>query len=319
MNYKNCSIYGLQSKKKLKELLGLNDNSYFKQASFYTKITPYIDVVNTKKRLLEKPSFDLKNAQRKLLHFLFQLDFPEYVFSGLKGKSYIDHARMHKGKKFVYKTDISKFFPSINRNKIYLFFKNKLMMSSDVAECLTNICTINYDMFLEHENYEIVNEYMQEYPCIVRQHLLTGSPVSCVLSYLANQEMFDKIYTVCKQNNITCTLYIDDMVFSSNKEIPSGIISFIKKSLTQNGYLLSERKINYYKPNMAKKITGVVINKDGYLRAPNSLIYKTHTRIKEYKNTDKNFNVNSLRGCIIAANSIDGRFSSVKRLILKRK
>lgn len=105
-----------------------------------------------KKRLLEKSSEELKKIQRNILNKLYQLKFPEYVFSGIRGRSAFDNAIYHINCKYMLKLDMSKFFPNTHRNSIYEFFKNKLKMSSDVALICTDIVTVNY----EKENVIIV-------------------------------------------------------------------------------------------------------------------------------------------------------------------
>ena len=51
----------------------------------------------------------------------------------------------NKGK-YLFKIDISKFFPNIGRNKVYNFYLKKLNTSPDVANILTNLSTINLDL-----------------------------------------------------------------------------------------------------------------------------------------------------------------------------
>lgn len=321
MNYKLCPLFGLQSKKMLKRLLGMSNSKYFNVSYFSKCIIPFIDKTNEKKpRLIEAPNNDLKRIQSNLLTYLKKLDVPYYVFSGIEKKSYIDNGKIHKGCRFLYKIDISKFFPSISRDKIYKFFNNNMAMSPDVANIISNICSINYKYFSNHRNFNEVQEFMRNTGIKKQAHLMTGAPISPLLSYLANIQMFDKLYEHCVSENIYMSIYVDDMVFSSKHKFNPNTIKFINSTIKKHGYKLSTKKCQYYMPYMAKKITGVIINKHGEISTPNSLIYKTHKRIDTYKADNQNeLNFNSLRGCVLAANSIDGRFSSLKNVLLIKK
>lgn len=317
MNYKLCPLYGLQSKTMLKRLLRMSDSNYFKAANFAQYIIPYIDNTNPQKpRLIEAPKADLKRVQSVLLAYLKKIDVPFYVFSGVEHKCFIDNAKIHRGSRYLYKIDISKFFPSISRDKIYKFFYSKLSMSPDVADVVTNICSINYKYFVAHKNYQEVQAFMRDKKIKEQTHLITGAPVSSLLSYLANIPMFDELYKRCTAENIAFSIYVDDMVFSADHEISPVTIVFIKSTIKKYGYNLSDKKCRYYKPYMSKKITGVVLNKHGSVTTPNSLIYKTHARIRIYKNDKSNkINIASLKGCIVAANCIDGRFPCLKKVV----
>lgn len=132
--------------------------------------------------------------------------------------------------------------------------------------------------------------------------------------------MFDELYKRCTAENIAFSIYVDDIVFSANHEISPVTIAFINSTIRKYGYNLSNEKCRYYKPYMSKKITGVVINKQGMVTTPNSLIYKTHNKIRTFKNDKSNeMNIASLKGCIVAANSIDGRFRCLKKVVFLSK
>lgn len=305
----------------LKRLLGFSNSHYFKSTNFQRWIVPYIDKTNLQKpRLIEAPKADLKRVQSILLSHLKKIDVPFYVFSGVEHKCFIDNAKIHRGNRYLYKIDISKFFPSISRDKIYKFFYFKLSMSPDVAKLATDICSINYKYFIDHKNYQEVQAFMRDKNIKKQAHLITGAPVSSLLSYLANISMFDEFSKRCDAEDIAFSIYVDDIVFSANHEIRPATIDFINSTIRKYGYNLSNEKCRYYKPYMSKKITGVVINKQGMVTTPNSLIYKTHKKIRTFKNDKSNeINIASLKGCIVAANSIDGRFRCLKKVVFLNK
>ena len=183
MVYSSCSLYGIKSKKRLAQYLGITDKRYFKQEYVNQHIHPYIEVKNGKKRLIEPPDDELKRIQRRIKNCLGQIKLPDYVFSGVKAKSYVDNAKLHAGKRYIYKLDLTAFFPNTPRERAYSFFRDKLKTSPDVAECLTNFVTVDLDL-ADCENIESINKFLTEKNTNERRHLISGSPASQLLSYL---------------------------------------------------------------------------------------------------------------------------------------
>lgn len=110
----------------LKYVLQIKNDDMLKQSNITSKIHPYID--KTKKpRLIEAPQAELKIVQRRIKTLLGKIQTPDNVFSGIKGKSYPENARMHIGgrKRNLYKTDLTAFFPSISREDVYQFLYEK--------------------------------------------------------------------------------------------------------------------------------------------------------------------------------------------------
>ena len=318
MNYKKCLLYGLKSKKKLKELLHIKRNVYCKGSFVNCKVKPYIDT-KIKPRIIEAPDKDLQVIQRRILRFLQNLGVPDYVFSGVKKRSYIDNAKKHSGNLYLYKTDISAFFPSITRNKVYNFYIDKLKVSPDVAKILTNFSTLNLDLKKQSSlNMKKVNQFLEHKNIKARNHLITGSPLSCILSYLANVDMFEEIYKLSQTHNINMTLYVDDIVFSSNKKIPLSFKKSVINIVKANGYQISPNKCKSYNKLLSKKVTGVILDKNGEMKIPNSLMLKIHNYLLGYQNGDKTKLANLL-GCLGIANRINSKFVSLTGQIKKQR
>ena len=176
---RHCPIYGLQSKKQLAETLHISDKKLLK-GKIQDEINIYI-ATDPKERLIEAPSWLVKKAQETLKNLLMKCDIPHYVFSGVKNRSYFDNAKIHKECKYMYKTDISAFFPNISRDLVYNFFRFDLNTSSDVAKILTDICTVDISDTLEKDEY--VNSFVKKKKIRKFNHLCTGSPASPLLSY----------------------------------------------------------------------------------------------------------------------------------------
>lgn len=307
--YKKCSLYGLKSKRMLFQLLGITNKAFLKSNYVQRNIFPYIDKT-TKPRLIEAPSIELKVIQRKIKNYLLNCDIPDYVYSGIKNKSYVDNAKMHRLNCYLYKLDISAFFPNISREKVYIFFNQVLKTSQDVACCLTNFCTA--DLSVNNKNNEEISQFLTSKHIKHKNHLCTGCAASPVLSYLVNKEMFDEILNICKVNNMLMTIYVDDIVISSPKPINHYLRSKIVSTVNKYGFNISKNKVRYYTKNDTKEVTGVIIKKNGTLDVPNKLRWKIKRR---FDNVTEDYNLKKLQGCIIAARQIMNAYPSLWKYV----
>ncbi len=270
INFKNCELYKIKRKRDLYYRLRVTEKDV---ALILNKYKVYI---NDKNRLLENPNYELKQLQRKLLRKLYAIEFPTYVFSGVKGKSAYDNAIQHLNSEYMLKLDMSKFFPNTHRNKIYNFFLKKLKMAPDVAKICTDITTINYkdkNVYIEDGVYD----YMKAKHIKIKNHLPSGTPTSQILSYLANLDMFDEIINYCKEHNLLCSIYVDDITLSTNRKISFEEEKQLKAIIKKHGQKISKGKTIRYDNNEYKKITGFVISPQHQLVVPN----KTRLKIKK--------------------------------------
>ena len=313
--YKDSILYKLNSKRVLQYRLKITNRSFFKQDYVAQLIHPYIENKNGKKRLIEAPDRNLKVIQTRLKNILLRLNYPEYVFSGVKFRSYPDNAKLHIGNKYLYKIDLTAFFPSIAREKVFDFFKRKLCVSSDIAKILTNFTTIDLDK-CSTDKLEKVNLFLKEKGIKTRNHLISGSPASQLLSYLANQDMFDRLHQLSKNNGVTMSIYVDDIVFSSDNYISSHFKLMIKRVINSEHYRLSAHKTKLHTRYYPKKVTGAIINKDGNLSIPNSMRERIVDKCKSLKNNPENEQCRrKLRGLVEAARQINpGIYPSIYKL-----
>ena len=294
-------------------MLGINSSFFDKK-----KIVPYTHIFLDKKtpehpRIIETAYIEpLKKAQKRILHYLQEINVPNYLYSGIKGTNFIENGKAHAGNKFIFKIDISKFFPSTSRNKVYYFFIKKLLVAPDIAGILADLTTVSIPDFSDRNNAIEINEFLKEKNIKQKAHLMTGSPASVLLSFLVNEEMFDKLYLFCESNNILMTVYVDDVVFSSFKPIPSELRKKICDTVKSFGYRLSSGKIGYHQKDTAKKITGTVLDKKGCIKTPNALNHKIHTDLKNFKSHPTENGRVELLGRVLVANSIDNSFPSLK-------
>lgn len=322
MIYDNCPLYGLNSKKVLVHLLKIPSAQYINQKFIANKIHPYIETneCTGKKRLLEPPEDDIKSIQTRIKVYLSKIVVPDYVFSGIKNKSYIGNAIFHAGKKYLFKTDLTAFFPSTTREKVYSFFRNKLMTSSDVANILTNFTTIDLD-FSSCNDIITINNFLDGKGVTTRNHLISGAPTSQILSYLSNVDMFDSLYALSSKHNIIMTVYVDDVTFSSTIYISKIMRRKIIAIFQKNGFRISDQKVKFYYKTCPKLVTGVIINYQGKVELKNSLRRKIIDEFTILLNNPTNkISRKRLRGLITSARQIDhNAFPSINAFAFDKK
>ena len=279
MNYENCELYGINRKRDLYRILRTT------KKQVVLVLNNYKACINEKSRLLEKPSQDLKYLQRRLLNKLYGIDFPAYVFSGVKGKSSYGNAIEHLNARFMLKLDMSKFFPNTHRNNVYSFFKQKLKMSPDVAKLCTDITTINYNGKGAHIERD-VDSFMKLKHIKNKNHLPSGTPTSQILSYLANLDMFDEIIRYCENHKLNCTIYVDDITISSNRMISFVEEKQLKSIIKKYGQRISKGKTIRYREHEYKKVTGFVIAPNHELVVANKTRWKIKQNLLQVPNID---------------------------------
>ena len=197
---KNSFLYKIGNKTKLakhfgitrKELLNLcNDNLY--------KVYNEPKHNGTGTIVIEAPAKQLKSIQRKLNKEFKKIETPSYLFSGIKGKSFIDNALVHVQNKYILCVDIHSFYPSTDSKKVLQFYKYSL----EIAKILTELTTFD-------------------------GHLPTGAPTSVILAYFAYAKTFEDVYTKAQELNIDMSVYVDDVTFSSLKPIPKTFYNLSK-------------------------------------------------------------------------------------------
>lgn len=306
MKYSDCPLYGLQSKKMLKRLLHIEDSKLTKQDYIASLVSPYIDK-SGKPRLIEPPSEELKAVQKRIKNLLNKIVVPDNVFSGVRGRSYADNARMHigNGRRNLFKIDLTAFFPSIDRETVYRFFVEDLNCSSDVAQILTNLTTIDLDK-AKISNRNEVYLFLSSKKVTTRNHLISGAPTSQIMSYLVNHQMFDEMQTLSDRNNIIMTVYVDDVTFSSEHWISHKFTEQIHKIIKKYQYKISSSKVKKCTKLYPKLVTGVVIDANGNAVIKNAMRHKI---INEYNQLLQNPNDTKcrqrLRGLLTAARQVN--------------
>lgn len=195
----------------------------------------------------------LKQAQKhfnKEISDYLDRELIPYVSACLKNTSYIENAKAHAGKRYVFLTDIENFFGQVSQAKVIAKLQEFLHIDRDAAEF--------YGAILTSPTYKDRTKFV----------LGQGLPSSPILAILANLELFDHIYQECKTRHYEMTIYVDDLTISSPTPIDVNFRNKIYGWFKQNGLPLSHQKTHYLSPNQVKRITGLY-SYDGETLIPN--------------------------------------------------
>ena len=179
------------------ELIELADNSsryYYKKEEIKTHKdgSPKIKNGKVQIRILFPSKGKLKIIQSRIKHLLAKIELPSNILGGVKKCDNIKNAKVHKGKKYHFCTDLKDFFPFITNKAVYnTFIQNGF--SPDVSSLLTKLTTCNGE-------------------------LPQGTPTSTHIANLAFLPTDMEIINLCESNKITYTRYVDDLTFSSQDD-----------------------------------------------------------------------------------------------------
>ena len=276
-------LYKLQTRRKLAGLFGMSApelEKLAKRPDNYRIFT--IGKDKNKLRQVEEPKPCLERIHRRLFNLLRRINPPEYLHSGIKGRSYITNAKEHIGSDTAITLDIRKFFPSTRGWHVFDFFHNVMQCSRDVAGLLTKLSTCH-------------------------DHVPTGSCLSQVIAFYAHYEMFEEIYNLTSSKGLIMTCYVDDIAISG-KNANKAVLYEIRGILKRRGLKSHSGKESVFRKGVPKEITGSIVVENG-LRLPNKKHQKIHKEItsilKMDDTKDKLALINITMGRLIAASQSD--------------
>lgn len=198
----------------------------------------------------------LKKIQKKIKNSLNEIVFPSFIYLN---KSHIEAVAIHANKpKYIFNTDIKKFYPNTTREKVFNFCINKLKTSKLVAELICNLTTVD-----NKYSSKSVKQYVEEKNLLKCPHLPSGAPTSPIFSVLVNDDMFNSLHNFARENNLSLSIYVDDIIFSSNKPFLFRIYNDIESILRKHGYSISKGKTQINNKGLSKKLLGLQLKNSG--------------------------------------------------------
>lgn len=186
-------------------------------------------------RIIDIPSERLKEVQRWILkNILKNIKVHECSYGFQKGKSICDNAKLHAGKECVLNMDIKNFFPSIKFNDVFnIFYKRGY--TKKVSYYLAKLVTKD--------------------GCLPQ-----GSPASPMISNIVAAHLDKRLSGLAKKYGAVYSRYADDITFSGKSSIIN-MISFVKKIIEDENFIVNDNKTRYAYSYQRQEVTGLIVNK----------------------------------------------------------
>ena len=270
---KDSPLFRLRSRKKLAKLLRVSANAleeirrrkdlYYRrwkhkilkddEKGAWLKHSPAPEQADSY-RPIDIPDPRLKAIQTRIADLLGRVKAPDFLFSPVRGRSYVDNAAYHKEAKTFWLLDVADYFPSCSANNVARFFHHELDCSPDVTAVLVYLVTLD--------------------GCLPQ-----GSPCSPILAYYSNSHIWLAVDKLVKGRGCRLSLYADDITISGDM-VPKALIWEIKKIIYSNGLRLKGSK-EVSLIQAPADITGVIVkNSATYL--PNRQL-KLLTELKQQR------------------------------------
>lgn len=248
-------FYRMRNRKKLARLLRVSPETLVsittrndlyvrrwkhKKLEQWLKLSPAPEI-GDQFRPIDIPDPILKKIQARIADLLARIAPPDFLFSPVKGRSYVGNAAQHVAGTAFWLLDVADYFPSCTAKKVACFFHRVLGCSPDVTAVLVSLTTHN--------------------GCLPQ-----GSPCSPILAYYSYQRMWLAVDRLAKANGCTFSLYADDITISGPL-VRKELIWKIKKLVHSNRLRLKASK-EVSLIHTPAEITGVIV-KDGKTYLPN--------------------------------------------------
>ena len=122
-SYKDSALFGIKTKRKLAKTLKVDLGQLKLLASSDSNYKQFTQAGKSgKSRNIQYPVGVRDFVHTRLASLLCRVKQPDYVHSGIKGRSHITNAKVHRNRAYVIKTDISSFYESTTRKMVFDFF-----------------------------------------------------------------------------------------------------------------------------------------------------------------------------------------------------
>ena len=214
-------------------------------------------------REITAPKGGLRGILNALNILLQTYDEPTpWAYGFVCGRSVVDNARPHVGKRYILNLDLKDFFPTITRQQVAdCLTAEPFGFSSLAAKLVSGLATVR-----TKNNEEV---------------LAQGFATSPTLSNFICREMDKEIASIATAQGITFTRYADDLTFSSDADIlrPQGeLVQQVKAIVERYGFRLNEEKTHLQRRGRRQEVTGLMVTEKvnvsrRYVREIRSLLY----------------------------------------------
>lgn len=219
-------------------------------------------------RRIMSPYSELRDVQTWIKeNILDKIELPNCVKAFVKGRNIMENAKMHEGRKYILKVDITNFFESIGVRQVYVAFR-KMGYDRSVAAWLANLCTAKIEdyKYEQLEDQEEIQKLFNDLYHKSEPFLVQGAPTSPGLANIICNRMDKRMMGLANKHGFTYSRYADDMTFSADKKDRLPKVSMIRKIVETEGFLLNEEKIELLHEGNRQIVTGLLV--DNHVRVP---------------------------------------------------
>lgn len=199
-------------------------------------------------REIDQPLDPLLEVQKRIYRVLLRdLNLPEHICGGVRGRSVLHNVAHHKNESTIVTLDIKSCFPSITAHHIYFVWRVVLKCSHKVARLLTRLTTFN-------------------------GHLPQGAPTSTTLANLVINSIDGPIRNAAAERGINYSSWIDDIPLSGPDA--RDLIPLTVSTFRRGGFRVSRSKLKVMGGRTRREVNGVIA------RATPSISRKKRDRIR---------------------------------------
>ena len=238
-------LYAMNRLRDLSNLLGISPSALNRLRSDVNYREWVQRKPGRKPRLIEEPHNDLAYGQRRIQALFAEIATPDWLKSGKRGIRPIDNATEHSNHPYVANVDIESFFQSTKREFLFKALQHEFQIAPNVASTMADILTY-------------------------KGHIPTGTSTSQFSAFWAYKASFDTIFHLSRVTDVTMSLWVDDITFSSDKPISEDWIKTVNNVLRKVDLRLKAKKTKRYNSREFKVVTGIAISPSGEFRVKNA-------------------------------------------------
>lgn len=219
-------------------------------------------------RRIMSPYSELRDVQTWIKeNILDKIELPNCVKAFVKGRNIMENAKMHEGRKYILKVDITNFFESIGVRQVYVAFR-KMGYDRSVAAWLANLCTAKIEdyKYEQLEDQEEIQKLFNDLYHKSEPFLVQGAPTSPGLANIICNRMDKRMMGLANKHGFTYSRYADDITFSADNKDRLPKVSMIRKIVETEGFHLNEEKIELLHEGNRQIVTGLLV--DNHVRVP---------------------------------------------------
>jgi RNA-directed DNA polymerase len=221
-------------------------------------------------REISAPAKGLQQIQLYLNEIFKAVYTPSPAANGFTdSRSVITGAAVHVGHNYVLNLDLSNFFPSIEKSRVWKRLTlPPFNFSSRIADVVAGLCCIKVSEKTDNGDN-------------VKYVLPQGAPTSPLLTNAICDTLDRRLTGLARRFGLHYTRYADDMTFSSMHNVyqkDGEFLSELKRIIADQHFVLNEKKTRLQKRSMRQEVTGITVNDKlnvthEYIRDLRSLLY----------------------------------------------